>query len=214
MIRFVARTYPPCWVLKAQIQKHRGKPLLFHNKCPGFFYVHYTTHGTYSFTSHPKDEAIMVKCLAQGHKRRDRPGRDSNPHSGNTRTWVQCTRPLGHNTPKGVGALKKRGVQKKFSKGKGTWPHLSPCIQGKPILICTLVLSVLKFQSHHPDASVVSPSVLLVPSAAELQKLEQASVAASEVTNTVLTQRLQLDEKDRSVKMLQKALVSWFVRLV
>ena len=75
MIRFVARTYPPCWVLKARIQKHRGKPLLFHDKCPGFLYVHYTTHGTYSFTSHPKDEAIMVKCLAQGHKRRDRPGR-------------------------------------------------------------------------------------------------------------------------------------------
>ena len=99
MIRFVARTYPPCWVLKARIQKHQGKPLLFHDKCPRFFYVHYTTHGTYSFTSHPKDEAIMVKCLAQGHKRRDLPGRDSNPHSGNTRTWVQCTRPLGHNTP-------------------------------------------------------------------------------------------------------------------
>ena len=74
MIRFVARTYPPCWVLKARIQKHRGKPLLFHDKCPGFFYVHYTTHGTYSFTSHLKDEAIMFKCLAQGHKRRDRPG--------------------------------------------------------------------------------------------------------------------------------------------
>ena len=100
MIRFVARTYmyPPCWVLKVRIQKHRGKPLLFHDtcKCPGFFYVHYTTHGTYSFTSHPKDEAIMVKCLAQGHKHHDRPGRDSNSHSGNTRTWVQCTRPLGH----------------------------------------------------------------------------------------------------------------------
>ena len=96
---FVARTYPPCWVLKARIQKHQGKPLLFHDKCPGFFYVHYTTHGTYSFTSHPKDEAIMVKCLAQGHKRRDRPGRDPNPHSDNTRTWVQCTRPLGHDTP-------------------------------------------------------------------------------------------------------------------
>ena len=99
MIRFVARTYPPCWVLKARIQKHRGKPLLFHDKCPGFFYVHYTTHRTYSFTSHPKDEAIMVKCLAQGHKRHDRPGRASNPHSDNTRTWVQCTRPLGQNTP-------------------------------------------------------------------------------------------------------------------
>ena len=91
--------YPPCWVLKARIQKQRGKPLLFHDKCPGFFYVHYTTHGTYSFTSHPKDEAIMVKCLAQGHKSRDRPGRDSNPHSDNTRTWVQWTRPLSHDTP-------------------------------------------------------------------------------------------------------------------
>ena len=67
------RTYPPCWVLKALIQKHRGKPLLFHDKCHGFFYVHYTTHGTYSFTSHPKDEAIMVKCLAQGHKCSDVP---------------------------------------------------------------------------------------------------------------------------------------------
>ena len=43
MIRFVARTYPPCWALKARIQIHRGKPLLFHDKCPGFFYVHYTT---------------------------------------------------------------------------------------------------------------------------------------------------------------------------
>ena len=92
-------TYPPCWLLKARIQKHRGKPLLFHDKCPGFFYVHYTTHGTYCFTSHPKDEAIMVKCLAQGHKHRDRLGQDSNSHSGNTRTWVQCTRPLGHNAP-------------------------------------------------------------------------------------------------------------------
>ena len=64
-----------------------------------FVYVHYTTHRTYSFTSHPKDGAIMVKCLAQGHKRRDRPGRDSNPHSDNTRTWVQCTRPLGYDIP-------------------------------------------------------------------------------------------------------------------
>ena len=37
-----------------------------------------------------KDEAIMVECLAQGHKRRDRPGRDSNPHSDNT--WGQFHR--------------------------------------------------------------------------------------------------------------------------
>ena len=83
LIRFVARTYPPCRVLKARIQKHRGKPLLFHDKYPGFFYVHYTTHVTYSFTSHPKDEAIMVKCLAQG---RNQTGQDSNPHSNNIRT--------------------------------------------------------------------------------------------------------------------------------
>ena len=54
---------PPCWVLKARIQKHRDKLLLFHDKCPGLFYVLYTTSGTYSFTSHPKDEAIMVKCF-------------------------------------------------------------------------------------------------------------------------------------------------------
>ena len=54
MIRFVARTYPPCWVLKARIQKHRDKPLLFHDKCPGFFYVHYTTHNT----QHPGPTAL------------------------------------------------------------------------------------------------------------------------------------------------------------
>ena len=36
-------------------------------------------------------QAIMVKCLAQGHKRRDRPGRGSNPHSDNTKTWVHDT---------------------------------------------------------------------------------------------------------------------------
>ena len=97
--RFVARTYLPRWVLKPRIQKHWGKPLPFHDKCPWFLYLHYTTHGTYSFTSHPKDEAIMVECLAQGHKRRDRPGRIWTHYSDNTRTWVQCTWPLGHDTP-------------------------------------------------------------------------------------------------------------------
>ncbi len=38
-------------------------PSLF-NKCTGFFYVRYTTHRTNGFAPHPKDEAIMVKCLA------------------------------------------------------------------------------------------------------------------------------------------------------
>ena len=36
-----------------------GQSPSFNDKCTGFFYVHYTTHGTYSFTSHPKDE---VSC--------------------------------------------------------------------------------------------------------------------------------------------------------
>ena len=48
----------------------------------------------------------MVKCLAQGAKRRGRGrgrgrGRDSNPHSDDSavRTQIQCTKPLGHGTP-------------------------------------------------------------------------------------------------------------------
>jgi len=51
------------------------------------------------------------------------------------------------------------------------------------------------------------PAALTVPSAEELESMERASAAASEVTNTVLSQRLQLDEKTRTVQMLQKALV-------
>ncbi len=43
-----------------------------------FFYVHCTTHGTYDFTSHLKDEAVIIKCLALGHKCQDW---DLNPHS-------------------------------------------------------------------------------------------------------------------------------------
>ncbi|KAH3869500.1 hypothetical protein DPMN_032669, partial [Dreissena polymorpha] len=44
------------------------------------------------------------------------------------------------------------------------------------------------------------------PSADELAELEHANQAASEVTNTVISQRLELDEKKRTVSMLQKAL--------
>ena len=47
-------------------------------KCTRFFYVHNTTPRTYRFTVPPKDEAIMVKCLACGHKCHDG---DSDPHS-------------------------------------------------------------------------------------------------------------------------------------
>ena len=108
-------------MLKARIQKHQGKPLLFHDKCPGFFYVHHTTQGTYSFTSHPKDEAIMVKCLAQGPKHHDRPGWDSNPYSDNTRTWVQCARPPGHYTPS---AYQPKGPVVSM-QNSSYWPYVS-----------------------------------------------------------------------------------------
>ncbi|XP_064600746.1 centrosomal protein of 131 kDa-like isoform X2 [Liolophura sinensis] len=47
---------------------------------------------------------------------------------------------------------------------------------------------------------------LLVPSADEISQMEQASAAANEVTNTVLSQKLELEEKKRTVQMLQKAL--------
>jgi len=46
---------------------------------------------------------------------------------------------------------------------------------------------------------------LLVPSSDEM--LEQASLAASEVTQQMLVQKMELEEKKRSVTMLQKALV-------
>jgi len=48
--------------------------------------------------------------------------------------------------------------------------------------------------------------VLLVPSSDEM--LEQASLAASEVTQQMLAQKLELEDKKRSVTMLQKALVT------
>jgi len=49
-------------------------------------------------------------------------------------------------------------------------------------------------------------SALLVPSSDEM--LEQASLAASEVTQQMLAQKLELEDKKRSVTMLQKALVT------
>ena len=38
-----------------------GQTPSLNDKCTGFFYVHYTTHGAYSFTSHPKDYG-KVSC--------------------------------------------------------------------------------------------------------------------------------------------------------
>ena len=63
-----------------------------------------------------------------------------------------------------------------------------------------------------PPSAAAAPqvpvSVPLVPSAEEVAQLEHAQVTASEVTNAMLSQRLELDEKQRTVSMLQKALVS------
>ena len=141
-----------------RIQKHRGKPLLFHNKCPG----------TYSFTSHPKDEAIMVKCLAQGHKCRDRPGRDSNPHSGNTRTWVQCTRPLGHNTPNWLWRPRSKHVCSKCAL------HKNECSVGPDhfaLVSLTWVVQIRLYFGSDRNRCRLSPSlvVLLQPAATELE---------------------------------------------
>ena len=47
---------------------------------------------------------------------------------------------------------------------------------------------------------------LLVPSQDELAAIQQASVNAAQVTNSMLTQKMELEEKRRTVQMLQKAL--------
>jgi len=52
---------------------------------------------------------------------------------------------------------------------------------------------------------MLAKPALLVPSSDEM--LEQASLAASEVTQQMLVQKMELEEKKRSVSMLQKALV-------
>ncbi|XP_078609670.1 centrosomal protein of 131 kDa-like [Branchiostoma floridae x Branchiostoma japonicum] len=56
------------------------------------------------------------------------------------------------------------------------------------------------------DTSAAAAPVLLVPSAEEIAQMEQASATASEVASEMLKQRLELEERQRSVAMLQKAL--------
>ena len=43
-----------------------GRTPSLYNKCTVHFYVHYTTHRTVGFTSHPKDAVIMVKETSLG----------------------------------------------------------------------------------------------------------------------------------------------------
>ena len=45
-----------------------GRTPSIYPKCTGVFEMHYKTHGTNDIMSLLKDEAIAVKCLAEGHK--------------------------------------------------------------------------------------------------------------------------------------------------
>ena len=67
------------------------------------------------------------------------------------------------------------------------------------VLFCTQEI-------HRMNEELEKPAGL-VPSGEEIAQLEKAQAMASEVTSTVLSQRLELDEKARTVSMLQKALV-------
>jgi len=55
------------------------------------------------------------------------------------------------------------------------------------------------------NSGLLKPALLL-PSGDEM--LQQASLAASEVTQQMLAQKMELEDKKRSVSMLQKALVN------
>ncbi|XP_019614750.1 PREDICTED: centrosomal protein of 131 kDa-like [Branchiostoma belcheri] len=66
--------------------------------------------------------------------------------------------------------------------------------------------SVESTPREDPASAAAPPPVLLVPSAEEIAQMEQASATASEVASEMLKQRLELEEKQRSVAMLQKAL--------
>ncbi|PVD37615.1 hypothetical protein C0Q70_00211 [Pomacea canaliculata] len=66
-------------------------------------------------------------------------------------------------------------------------------------------LSEIDAEIHRMNEELEKPA-LLVPSPDEILQMEKAQTMASEVTNTVLSQRLELEEKGRTVSMLQKAL--------
>ena len=56
--------------------------------------------------------------------------------------------------------------------------------------------------------ALLKPALLVaVPTQDELAAIEEVSAHAAEVTNSMLSQKLELEQKKRSVSMLQKALV-------
>ena len=102
MIRFVACTYTcihPPGCSRHESRNTGASPFSFTISVLGSFTCIAQHTGPTALRPIRRTKQLF-KCLAQGHKHRDQPGRDSNPHSDNIRTWVQCTRPLGHDTPR------------------------------------------------------------------------------------------------------------------
>ena len=66
------------------------------------------------------------------------------------------------------------------------------------------------FQELTKTNDALLKPALLVPSQDEMAAIEQASAQAAEVTSSMLSQKLELEEKKRSVSMLQKALVHFY----
>ena len=66
------------------------------------------------------------------------------------------------------------------------------------------------FQELNKVNDALEKPALLVPTSEQVVQMEQASAMAAEVTSSMLTQKLELDDKKRSVSMLQKALVCIF----
>ena len=71
------------WRICSQSRNIGASPFSFTISVLGSFTCITQHTGPTALRPDPKDEAIMVKCLAQGHKRRDRPGRDSNSQHQN-----------------------------------------------------------------------------------------------------------------------------------
>ena len=73
--------------MRPMIQKHRGKPLLFHYKCPGFLYVHYTTHGPTALRPIRRTKQLWLSVL------------DTSAATGQAGIRTHILTPLGHDTP-------------------------------------------------------------------------------------------------------------------
>ena len=91
--------HAPCLVVKAQFQKHRGKPRFsFTISVLGSFTCITQHTGPTALRPIQRAKQLWLSVLLKDTSAAT--GQDSNPHSDNTRTLVQCTRTLGHDTPR------------------------------------------------------------------------------------------------------------------